>query len=302
MTETNYITADSVAAFKAYLISEEKSEYTVAKYMRDVAFFADFLSGDCLTKERTLEFKRRLMDCGRYADGSINSVLSSVRSFLKFIGRNDCDVKNIRVQEMPFNPEERCLTKEEFKRLLDAAESDQRLRLILLVFFATGIRVSELKYFTVESFRTKLDSVRVTVRCKKKNRRVLVSDGLKRGILKYIKENGIKSGPVFCTKSGRPLDRSNIWKQMKRLCAKAKVAPSKVFPHNLRKLFARTFYEATHDIVQLSCILGHSSINTTKIYVKTTEKEVRARVEQVLSLKFFEKIKKPHYPHNVVKI
>ena len=129
------------------------------------------------------------------------------------------------------------------------------------------------------------------VRCKKKNRRVLVADSLKKMIVAYIREKGIESGPIFCTKSGKPLDRSNIWKQMKRLCEKANVAQSKVFPHNLRKLFARTFYEATHDIVQLAALLGHSSINTTRIYVKTTEEEVRARVEQMMSRKYFEKSK-----------
>ena len=291
MLEMTYLNAELIASFRSHLISEEKSEFTIAKYLRDVASFAAFLGNAPLSKEKTLAYKAHLMERGGYADSSVNSILSSVRAFLKFIGRADCDVKNLRIQEMPFNPEEKCLTREEFDRLLAAAKGNRRLRLILLVFFATGIRVSELKYFTVESFRSKLDSVRVTVRCKKKNRRVLIADGLKREILTYIRDNGLTSGPIFCTKNGKPLDRSNIWKQMKRLCDKANVAASKVFPHNLRKLFARTFYEQTHDIVQLACILGHSSINTTKIYVKTTEEEVRARVERVVSRRYFEKRK-----------
>ena len=285
----NYITGEMIAEFRSYLISEEKSEFTIAKYLRDVRAFAAFLGGNALTKEGVMAFKTRLMECGEYTDSSVNSILSSVRAFLKFVGREDCCVKNLRIQEMPFNPEEKCLTQDEFERLLDAAKGDRRLYLLLLVIYSTGIRVSELKYFTVESFRSKLESVRVMVRCKKKNRRVLVADGLKDMIVAYIRDNGINSGPIFRTKSGNPMDRSNIWKQMKRLCVKANVAPGKVFPHNLRKLFARTFYEATHDIVQLAALLGHSSINTTKIYVKTTEEEVRARVELVMSRRYFEK-------------
>ncbi len=281
----------NISEFEEELRRQEKSEFTIDKYLRDIRTFAAFLGGEPLSKEKTLAFKKHLMECGEFTDSSVNSILSSVRAFLKFIGRSDCNVKNIRIQELPFNPEEKNLTREEFDRLLEAAEGNKRLRLMLLVFFATGIRVSELKYFTVESFQSKRDSVRVCVRCKKKNRRVLIADGLKREILAYIRDNGLTSGPIFCTRNGKPLDRSNIWKQMKNLCEKARVAASKVFPHNLRKLFARTFYERTHDIVQLACILGHSSINTTKIYVKTTEEEVRARVEMVLDRRYFEKRK-----------
>ena len=289
-TET-YITAEVIASFRSYLISEEKSSFTVDKYIRDVTAFADFLGGEALSKKKTLAYKAHLMDCGKFADSSINSMISSIRALLKFVGRQDCAVSNLRIQEMPFNPEEKNLTQNEFERLLDAAKWDRRMHLLLLVIFSTGIRVSEVKYFTVESFRSKLDKVRVTVRCKKKNRRVIVADELKREVMKYIRENRIESGPIFRTRSGKPLDRCAIWKQMKRLCAKANVAPSKVFPHNLRKLFARTFYAETHDIVQLAALLGHSSINTTKIYVKTTEEEVRERVEMVVNRLIFSKIK-----------
>ena len=286
-----YITTDVIASFRTYLISEEKSEFTVDKYIRDAAAFAAFLGGEPLSRERALAYKAHLMECGKFADSSINSMISSIRALLKFIGRTDCAVSNLRIQEMPFNPEEKNLTQDEFERLLDAAKGDRRLHLLLQVMFCTGVRVSEVRYFTVESFRSKLDKVCVTVRCKKKNRRVIVADELKREVLTYIKENKIESGPIFRTKTGKPLDRSSIWKQMKHLCAKAKVAPSKVFPHNLRKLFARTFYAETHDIVQLASLLGHSSINTTKIYVKTTEEEVRSRVEAVVNKLFFAKRK-----------
>ena len=280
-----------ITSFRSLLISEEKSEFTVDKYVRDVSAFASFLGGEPLSKERALAYKAYLMDCGKFTDSSINSMISSIRAFLKFIGRSDCTVSNLRIQELPFNPEEKNLKQEEFERLLDAAKKDTRLHLLLLVIFSTGIRVSEVKYFTVESFKSKLDRVRVTVRCKKKNRRVIVADELKREVMEYISENQIESGPIFRTKSGKPLDRCAIWKQMKRLCARANVAPSKVFPHNLRKLFARTFYAQTHDIVQLAALLGHSSINTTKIYVKTTEEEVRERVETVVNKLIFAKIK-----------
>ena len=286
-----YITAEVIASFRSYLISGEKSEFTIDKYIRDAGAFASFLGGEPLSKERALAYKAHLLECGKFADSSINSMISSIRALLKFLGRSDCAVSNLRIQELPFNPEEKNLTQEEFERLLDAAKGDRRLHLLLLVIFSTGIRVSEVKYFTVESFKSKLDKVRVTVRCKKKNRRVIVADELKREVMIYIKENKIESGPIFRTRSGKPLDRCAIWKQMKRLCGKAKVAPSKVFPHNLRKLFARTFYAETHDIVQLAALLGHSSINTTKIYVKTTEDEVRERVETVVNKLIFSKIK-----------
>ena len=290
LSET-YITPEVIASFRTHLISEEKSEFTIDKYIRDVTAFVTFLGDEALSKEKTLAYKSYLLDCGKFADSSINSMISSIRALLKFVGRSDCAVSNLRIQELPFNPEEKNLTQDECERLLDAAKGDRRLHLLLLVIFSTGIRVSEVKYFTVESFCSKLDKVRVTVRCKKKNRRVIVADELKREVMKYIKENRIESGPIFRTRGGRPLDRCAIWKQMKRLCAKANVAPSKVFPHNLRKLFARTFYAETHDIVQLAALLGHSSINTTKIYVKTTEEEVRERVEIVVNKLIFTKIK-----------
>ena len=286
-----YITAEIIASFRSHLISEEKSAFTIDKYIRDATAFASFLGGEPLSKERTLAYKAYLMECGKFADSSINSMISSIRALLKFVGRPDCAVSNLRIQELPFNPEEKNLTQDEFERLLDAASGDKRLHLLLEVMFCTGVRVSEVKYFTVESFSGKLDKVRVTVRCKKKNRRVIVADELKREVMEYIRENKIESGAIFRTRSGKPLDRSSIWKQMKRLCKKAKVAESKVFPHNLRKLFARTFYAETHDIVQLSALLGHSSINTTKIYVKTTEDEVRERVEMMVNKLLFAKRK-----------
>ena len=289
-TET-YITTETIASFRMHLISEEKSWFTIDKYIRDVTEFASFLGGEPLSKERALAYKAYLMECGKFADSSINSMISSIRALLKFVGRSDCAVSNLRIQELPFNPEEKNLTQDEFERLLDAASGDKRLHLLLEVMFCTGVRVSEVKYFTVESFSGKLDKVRVTVRCKKKNRRVIVADELKHEVMEYIRENKIESGAIFRTRSGKPLDRSSIWKQMKRLCEKANVAPSKVFPHNLRKLFARTFYGETHDIVQLSALLGHSSINTTKIYVKTTEEEVREHVEMVVNKLLFAKRK-----------
>lgn len=279
----------SLAGFEEELRRQEKSEFTIDKYLRDIRLFVGFLGERELTKELTVSFKTSLIESGRYADSSINSMIASLRAYLKYLGRPDCFVDTIRIQELPFSPEERSLTLKEYHRLLDAAKPDRRLHLLLQVMFCTGIRVSEVRFFTVEAFKKRLDHARIRVNCKKKNRGVLVAEELRREIDRYIRDNKIKSGPIFRTGSGKPLDRSAIWRQMKNLCGKAGVNPGKVFPHNLRKLFARLFYEQTHDIVQLACLLGHSSINTTKIYVKTTENEVRGRVEKLARVALFGK-------------
>ena len=286
MTKIKIIDSKCMEKFRGYLYREEKSEYTIEKYLRDVKSFSEYLNGEEITRDRVIEYKKGLIKSGKYEDSSINSMISSLRALFKYIGRNDCIVENIKIQEMPYNPEEKSLDKSELERLLKAAEKDRRLYLLLLVMFTTGIRVSEIKYFTVEALRGISENARVTVSCKKKNRRALVTEKLKKELVEYIEENDIKSGPVFRTRNGKAMDRSNIWKQMKKLCEKAGVNRGKVFPHNIRKLFARLYYETTHDIVQLSCLLGHSSINTTKIYVKTTEKEISEKVERMIHTVF----------------
>jgi len=262
--------------FRDHLLWEEKSAKTVEKYLRDIRAFADFAGEQTITKELTVAWKRHL-ECRGYAVRSVNSMLAALNSFLRCSGREDCRVKTLRVQRQTYCAVEKELSREEYLRLLDASGAHPQLNLVLQTICATGIRVSELCYFTVEA----LQRGEVCVRCKSKTRTILIPRKLRRKLLDYARERHIISGPVFVTRRGRPLDRSNIWTQMKRLCSRAGVSPGKVFPHNLRKLFARTFYNIEKDIAKLADILGHSSIETTRIYIMTTGIEHRRRIEQL---------------------
>ncbi len=270
------ITAAQVASFSAELIREEKSHATQEKYLRDVRAFAAYCDGRPITKELVLEYKQHCLDRG-YAVRSINSMLASVNSFLLFAGWQDCRVKNFRLQKQIYSPEEKELTKEEYLRLLQAAEENRQLYLLLQTICSTGIRVSELQYFTVEALR----QGEITVNCKNKTRVILVPGKLRKQLLAFAKKEKIHSGAVFLDKNEKPLDRSCIWRRMKQLCETAKVQATKVFPHNLRKLFARTFYNLEKDIAKLADILGHSSINTTRIYIMGTGSEHRRRLERL---------------------
>lgn len=245
--------------FYRYLIAEEKSRATVEKYTRDVDSFLKFAEGKELKKTLVLEYKQELIN--NYAPASVNSMLVAINCYLSFIGRDDCKVKQIKIQRQLFVQEEKELTKEEYHRLLNVAK-DTRIGAVIQTICGTGIRVSELSYITVEAVNTG----KATVRCKNKTRIIFIPGQLQKLLKKYIKKAGITAGSVFVTKSGKPLDRSNIWKQMKALCNKAGVSEKKVFPHNLRHLFARIFYSIEKDIVRLADLLGHSSINTTRIY------------------------------------
>jgi site-specific recombinase XerD len=204
-------------------------------------------------------------------------MLASVNSFLGFLGWHDCRVKNIRLQHQTYCAEEKELTKAEYLRLLEASRKNEQLNLVLQTICGTGIRVSELRYFTVEA----VQHGEVTVNCKSKTRTILVPGKLKKLLLNYAKKKDVAAGAIFVGKSGKPLDRSSIWHQMKQLCRAAGVKESKVFPHNLRKLFARTFYGIEKDIAKLADILGHSSINTTRIYIMTTGMEHRRKIERL---------------------
>lgn len=262
--------------FREYLILEEKSMSTVEKYCHDANEFFGFAATKEITKELTLAYKKHLQ--GRnYAVRSINSMLTSVNCLLSFLGWIDCRVKLLRYQQQTYCTEDKELTKEEYMRLLEASKQRQQLNLVIQTICSTGIRVSELQYFTVEAIR----HGKVTVQCKNKTRTIFVPGKLKKFLLSYAKRCGIQHGMIFITKKGKPMDRSNIWAQMKRLCAAAGVNPSKVFPHNLRKLFARTFYGIEKDIAKLADILGHSSINTTRIYIMTTGLEHRRKIERL---------------------
>ncbi len=270
------ITQTHLTAFEEYLLREEKSAATVEKYLRDARAFVLYAEGKTLTKEMTVAYKRSLEDAG-YKPRSINSMLASLNSFLEFIGAEGCKVKTVRIQKPTYLTEEKELTKDEYKRLLAAAKNKEQLNLVIRTICATGIRVSELKYFTVEAVR----NGEVSVKCKSKTRTILVPGDLGKLLLSYAKKHGITDGAVFVTRNGKPLDRSFIWAQMKGLCEAAGVNPSKVFPHNLRKLFARTFYGIEKDIAKLADILGHSSIETTRIYIMTTGSEHRRQIERM---------------------
>jgi len=273
MNEQN-LDVSMIPAFREHLILEEKSAVTIDKYLRDVKAFLIFGNQSSLDKEQLLSYKQALMEKG-YTAGSINSMLASINSFLSFLGRQDCRVKNLRQQRRIYSEKE--LTKKEYLRLLDAARKKPQLRLVLETICGTGIRVSELKFFTVEAVRLG----KVEVRCKSKNRVILLPEKLKKRLLAYAKQNGTGTGTIFVTRTGKPLHRSNIWAAMKSLCAGAGVDPRKVFPHNLRKLFARTFYAMEKDIAKLADILGHSSIDTTRIYIMSTGMEHRQKIERL---------------------
>ncbi|MDY4968710.1 MAG: tyrosine-type recombinase/integrase [Lachnospiraceae bacterium] len=270
------LTEKEISEFKRYLVLEEKSTATVEKYLRDIRNFLCFAGSSEVTRECMMDYKKTLVDRG-YAVCSINSMLASINSLLNFLGWSDCKVKSIKTQRRIYCSEEKELTKAEYLRLLEAAKKRPQLKLVMETICGTGIRVSELRFFTVEAVR----SGSVTVSCKSKNRVILLPGKLKKLLLNYAGKNGIESGPVFITRNGKPLNRSNIWSQMKSLCSTAGVKPGKVFPHNLRKLFARTFYGIEKDIAKLADILGHSSIDTTRIYIMSTGMEHRRKIERL---------------------
>ena len=273
----NRITTTNIGQFHAKLVEDEKSEATIEKYLRDVEAFFSFVGGDAVTKETAIQYKEHLKK--KYKPASVNSMLAAVNRFFREMGWFGCIVKALKIQREAFRSKERELSKEEYFRLLEAAKENGNTRLYLLMqtLCATGIRVSELPFITVEAVR----SGQAIVSLKGKTRRILLTAALRRELSRYIKERGLKSGSVFVTKSGRPMDRSNILHEMKALCDAAGVDRKKVFPHNLRHLFARKFYSIDHDIAKLADMLGHSSINTTRIYIMTTSREHRKQLDKM---------------------
>ena len=271
------ITDKIIKKFKEYLIDEEKSKATIEKYIRDLTVFVCWLGGAELNKTMVLGYKEYIIS--KYAPASVNSILSSLNSFFDFIGEYGLKVKNLKIQKQIFAKNEKELTKAEYDRLLAAAkaEGNQKLNLLMQTICATGIRVSELKYITVEA----LKDGRADVNMKGKLRVIIIPKELCRMLKKYAAEQKISSGSIFVTKTGKPLDRTNIWKLMKSLCESANVDKGKVFPHNLRHLFARTFYSIEKDIVRLADILGHSSVNTTRIYTMETWEICRRQVQRL---------------------
>ena len=270
------LTSEAIQNFKKYLKEEEKSKNTIEKYMRDVWEFTTYMNGAEITKESVIAYKDKLIS-KNYAVRSINSMLASLNSLFSFLNWMDCRVKSIKLQRQIYCPEEKELTKAEYMRLVNTAKQkgNERLNLILQTICGTGIRVSELQYITVEAVK----NGEAIVSLKGKNRSVFIVKELQKKLLRYAAEQGISSGTIFITRTGRPLSRTNIWREMKGLCEQAGVNPQKVFPHNLRHLFARVFYGIEKDIAKLADILGHSSINTTRIYIISTGDEHRRRME-----------------------
>lgn len=273
----HFLTSKEIERFRNYLREEEKSENTLEKYIRDVTAFSANCNG-AITKDTVIAYKQSLID-GGYAVRSINSMLASINSLFSFLGWYELRVKSLKVQQQVFCPEEKELTKAEYERLCRTAErkQNQRLCLILQTICGTGIRVSELQFITVEAVR----KGEATVSLKGKTRSIFIVRDLQKKLLRYISEQKITAGAVFVTRTGKPISRTNIWREMKNLCVEAEVNPEKVFPHNLRHLFARVFYGIEKDIAKLADILGHSSINTTRIYIVSTGTEHRQRMERM---------------------
>lgn len=270
------ISGNMMEQFRQYLIREEKSAATVEKYLRDVRAFSIYIGACSVEKERVIAYKTWLQE-REYAVRSINSMIASLNSFFSFMGWTDCRVKALRQQKQIYCPEEKDLTKAEYLRLLEASDGNQQLNLVLQTICSTGIRVSELRYFTVENVNTG----EICVSNKGKSRLVFVPGKLRKRLLQYARKEKIHAGPIFVNRKGKPLNRSSIWASMKALCKAAGVRGSKVFPHNLRRLFAKTFYAMEKDIVKLADILGHSGINTTRIYIMSTGLEHRKKMERL---------------------
>lgn len=280
------ITEDMLQKFKEHLQEEEKSHLTICKYMCDLRKLTDYLDGREITKVRMIRYKEYLKESGGYKTSSINSFLAAANCLFGYLGWHDLHVKAYRIQKEIFVPENRDLTREEYKRLVRAASQSgkKRIGLILQTICATGIRVSELPALTVESVRRGT----AEIYCKGKQRRILMPRSLQVNLLRYIREEGMKSGMVFCTSGGKALDRSYIWREMKQICEIANINKEKVFPHNLRHLFAKCFYSINKDIAKLADMLGHSSIDTTRIYIKTSGFEHRRELEAMDLVDFTE--------------
>lgn len=275
------ITTTKIKKYREYLIEEEKSKNTIDKYMRDINAFTKWIAERDLCKSVILEYKEHLKLS--YAAKSVNSILSSLNSFFEFCEWHNLKVKLLKIQKQIFANESKELTKDEYDRLLNAALSkgNEKLYLLMQTICATGIRVSELQFITIESLKKR----KANIDLKGKMRMVIIPNDLCKTLLKYASEQKITTGSVFISKNGKPLNRSNIWKMMQSLCDDANVSKSKVFPHNLRHLFAKRYYSLHKDIVRLADILGHTSVNTTRIYTMETGDIHRKQIQELGLLK-----------------
>ncbi len=276
---TRIITGEMLEQYRRMLIEEEKSPATINKYIHDLEDFVRFVDGRKVTKSLSIEYKQMLSAPERYSPRTINLRLAAVNSFLKHMGWLDCIVKTLKIQQDAFRDAERELTKAEYERLVRTAKENgkERICLVMQTICATGIRVSELRYITVEAVKVG----HAEIKMKGKIRKILIPADLQKLLILYIKKEGREKGSVFVTRTGKPLDRSNICHEMKALCKDAGVERTKTFPHNLRHLFACTYCELDKDINTLADLLGHSNLNTTRTYTQRSMKKLSKRLNQM---------------------
>lgn len=272
------ITRQRIISYARYLYEEERSPGTIDKYLRDIERFAAWLAGGPATKEWTAAWKESLLHTG-HAPVTVNAMLGAIHGLFRFLGWEECRVKLLKIQRRLFRDQSRDLSRMEYAQLLKTASKQGRTRLALLMetICATGIRVSEVQYITLDAAQKRQTEISL----KGKIRTILLPDKLCRKLLQYAQKQKIASGEIFLTKSGTSLSRKQIWAEMKTLCAKAGIAPTKVFPHNLRHLFARTFYKVCRDVAKLADLLGHSSIETTRIYLTSTGEEHAKQLDRL---------------------
>ncbi len=272
-----FITEKILKDYTMYLAEEEKSKATISKYIRDIKKLAEYAGGRRLTKELVIAYKEDLRTGKKYKLSSINSFIIAANRLFEYMGWYGLRVKTYRIQKEVFIPENKDLSKSEYKRLVQAAlrKGKKRLAMIIQTLCSMGIRASELSSITVECIKNGT----AEIFCKGKQRKVLVPKKMKKLLLKYIRENNIDSGSVFCTSGGKAVDRSNIWREIKALGKEACVPDEKIFPHNFRHLFAKTFYKKNKDLAKLADVLGHSSIETTRIYIKTPCGEYQRQID-----------------------
>lgn len=272
------LTKENISGFVHWLRTEERTASTLEKYQHDILSFTVWLDGMPVTKEAVTEWKEHLME-QHCSVSTINSAISALNGLFRYLGWTDCRTKFLRVQRRAFRDPNRELERSEYEALVSTARDrgQDRLALLMETICATGIRVSEVRYITVEA----ISRGRAEISLKGKIRTILIPGKLQRKLQKYIRKQKIASGEIFLTRDGKPLSRHQIWAEMKRLCRYAGVEPSKVFPHNLRHTFAVAFYQASRDIVKLADVLGHSSIETTRIYLLTSGAEHQRQLDRL---------------------
>lgn len=271
------LTTKNLTSFREYLARQDRSGHTIEKYVRDARKLLVFANGKKLTQTILLEFKRAL--CAKFSPISVNSMLAGVNALFEFLGKRELKLKPVKIQKEVFSSDEKELSKTDYEKLIKAAERrhSARLSLIVQTICSTGIRVSELKFITAEAVASGV----ARINCKGKHRVVYLPESLRALLKNYLRQQKITTGAVFVTRTGKPVDRSNIWREMKKLGGEAHVSKRKIFPHNLRHLFARTYYALEKDITHLADILGHSSIDTTRIYTKESGQIHARRIERL---------------------